>query len=180
MFMLNGSPLAIDTPFTVGEGDDAIQYPANWLRHASADEKAAIGIEELNDPEPYDDRFYWGPGNPKLLDDRLEVKEDGTPLMVQVYDPVTDAMVDSDKQVVTKGTKSMVLDQVKAAAFSLLSPTDYKLVRKVETGEEVDATTTAYRAAVRAAYTANVAAIQAVTTVDALAALQLTWPEQGI
>lgn len=63
MFLLNGSPLAVDTPFTAND----IQYPANWLRLSSVDEKAAIGITEVPDPEIYDDRFYWGPGNPKDL-----------------------------------------------------------------------------------------------------------------
>jgi hypothetical protein len=64
MFMLNGQPLAIDTPFIAGD----IQYPANWLRLSSIEEKLGIGITEAPDPEPYDDRFYWGPGNPKDLD----------------------------------------------------------------------------------------------------------------
>jgi hypothetical protein len=64
MFMLNGQPLSPDTPFTV----DGIQYPANWLRLASLDEKTAIGIMEVADPERYDDRFYWGVGNPKDLE----------------------------------------------------------------------------------------------------------------
>lgn len=64
MFQLDGKPLPVDTPFTSND----IQYPANWLRLASAEEKAAIGIEEVPDPEPYDDRYYWGPGNPKDLE----------------------------------------------------------------------------------------------------------------
>lgn len=59
MFMLNDKPLPLDTPFTVGEGDEAIQYPANWLRLSSAEEKTAIGITEVADPTVYDDRFYW-------------------------------------------------------------------------------------------------------------------------
>lgn len=67
MFMLNDKPLPLDTPFTVGEGDEAIQYPANWLRLASAEEKAAIGITEVADAVAYDDRFYWGVDNPKEL-----------------------------------------------------------------------------------------------------------------
>jgi hypothetical protein len=61
MFLLNGEPLAIDTPFTA----DDIQYPANWLRLSTLEEKTAIGITEVPDPEPYDQRFYWGPGLPK-------------------------------------------------------------------------------------------------------------------
>lgn len=64
MFMLNGQPLQLDTPFIAGD----IQYPANWLRLTSLEEKLAIGITEVPDPVTYDDRFYWGPGNPKDLD----------------------------------------------------------------------------------------------------------------
>ena len=62
MFLLNGQPLAVDTPFTDAKGN---RYPANFLRLSTADEKAAIGITEVPDPEPYDQRFYWGPGLPK-------------------------------------------------------------------------------------------------------------------
>jgi hypothetical protein len=38
------------------------------LRLTSIEEKNAIGITEVADPEPYDDRFYWGVDNPKDLD----------------------------------------------------------------------------------------------------------------
>ena len=62
MFLLNGEPLAIDTPFRTPNGT---QYPANWLRLSTLEEKTAIGITEAPDPEPYDQRFYWGPGLPK-------------------------------------------------------------------------------------------------------------------
>ena len=64
MFMLNGQRLPLDIPFTAGD----TQYPANWLRISSLEEKQAIGITEVEDPPFYDDRFYWGPGNPKDLD----------------------------------------------------------------------------------------------------------------
>jgi hypothetical protein len=61
MFILNGNPLSPDVPFT----HDGIQYPANWLRLATPEEREAIGITEEPDPAPYDQRFYWGPGLPK-------------------------------------------------------------------------------------------------------------------
>jgi hypothetical protein len=61
MFMLNGRPLAPDTAFT----HEDVQYPANCLRLASPEERAAIGITEEPDPAPYDQRFYWGPDLPK-------------------------------------------------------------------------------------------------------------------
>jgi hypothetical protein len=64
MFMLNDKPLALDTPFT----HEGIQYPANWLRLTSLEEKEAIGITEVADPARYDDRYYWGVDSPKDLD----------------------------------------------------------------------------------------------------------------
>lgn len=65
MFLLNGQPLSIDTPFEV----DGTSYPANWLRLTSIEEKNAIGITEVADTAVvYDDRFYWGADNPKDLD----------------------------------------------------------------------------------------------------------------
>lgn len=61
MFILNGQPLSPDVAFT----HDGIQYPANWLRLASPEERAAIGITEVPDEPTYDQRFYWGPNLPK-------------------------------------------------------------------------------------------------------------------
>jgi hypothetical protein len=61
MFLLDGKPLSPDVAFT----HDGIQYPANWLRLASPEEREAIGITEVPDPAPYDQRFYWGPDLPK-------------------------------------------------------------------------------------------------------------------
>lgn len=62
MFLLDGKPLSPDVAFTDVNG---IQHPANWLRLASPEERAEAGITEVPDPEPYDQRFYWGPGLPK-------------------------------------------------------------------------------------------------------------------
>tara|TARA_R100000951_G_scaffold73376_1_gene61746 strand:+ start:251 stop:829 length:579 start_codon:yes stop_codon:yes gene_type:complete len=61
MLILDGKPLSYDRAFT----HDGIQYPANWLRLSSLEEKTAIGITEVPGPTPYDQRFYWGPDLPK-------------------------------------------------------------------------------------------------------------------
>jgi len=63
MFLLNGVTLPIDACFT--DPATGIQYPANWLRLASPEERAAIGITEAPDPVWYDQRFYWSPELPK-------------------------------------------------------------------------------------------------------------------
>ena len=49
MFLLNGSPLPLDTPFKDAEGNS---YPPNWLRLTTIHEKNAIAIIEVPDPEP--------------------------------------------------------------------------------------------------------------------------------
>jgi hypothetical protein len=49
MFLLNGVPLPLDTPFRDAAGNS---YPANWLRLTTIHEKSAIGITEVPDPEP--------------------------------------------------------------------------------------------------------------------------------
>ncbi len=175
MFLLNSKPLGLDVPFEHNE----ISYPANWLRLASPAERAAIGITEVADPQPYDDRFYWGPGNPKLLEDREESDEQGNPLYVKVLGTVDGkpAMVDSTERLVTKGLKSQWIAQVKATAASLLAPSDWKVTRAAAGVKAVDADTLAARAAIRAASDANETAIKACTTVEQLAALQLNWPK---
>lgn len=142
MFLLNGNPLPLDTAFT---GADGTQYPNNWLRLASPEERAAIGITEAADPATYDDRFYWGVDNPKDLDQ----------------------------------CKAMLVAQVKQTAGSLLAPTDWKVIRFIEAALSIDAETSEYREAVRAASNTNEQAIAACTTVEELAALQLTYPENA-
>jgi hypothetical protein len=165
MFLLDNKPLPIDTAFT----HDGIQYPSNWLRFATAEDKAAIGITEVAEEDTsYDPRFYWSKGHPKALEDRLEVKEDGTPLMVQVYDPETEAMVDTDKQVVTKGLKSNMIAQVKHTAGTLLAQTDWMVIRKAERDVAIPEAVAAERAHIVAEADRLEAAIAAVSDVEAL------------
>jgi hypothetical protein len=67
MFKHNNVTIPLDTPFTI----DGTSYPSNWLRLTSLAEKQAVGITEVADvTTTYDDRFYWGVDNPKLLNDR--------------------------------------------------------------------------------------------------------------
>lgn len=64
MFLLNGNPLQVGVAFTHNDQ----QYPSNWLQLSSAEEKAEIGITEVDDVPVIDDRFYWSADNPKDLD----------------------------------------------------------------------------------------------------------------
>jgi len=64
MYTLNGKTLRLDTAFTT---EDGRQFPRNWLRLSTKEDRDALGIVETPDVvEPYyDQRFYWGPQNPK-------------------------------------------------------------------------------------------------------------------
>ena len=66
MLVLDGKTLVYDRPFS----HDGINYPANWLRLTTLAEKEAIGITEVASPvtPSYDQRFWWGVGNPKDLE----------------------------------------------------------------------------------------------------------------
>ena len=61
MWIYNGKGLREGRGWTDSEG---IQHPANWGRW-SAEEKQAKGLVWQDDPEPYDNRFYWSAGVPK-------------------------------------------------------------------------------------------------------------------
>jgi hypothetical protein len=180
MFLLNGEPLAIDRAFSDSDGT---QYPANWLRLSTAEEKSAIGITEVSDAIRADDRFYWNGDStlPKALEDKEEVDENGNPLYVKVLDstnPLNPVMVDSTERLVTKGLKYNFVAQVKQTAGSILAQTDWMVIRKAERDVAIPTATVTYRASVVAKANALEASITAVTTVDQLASLDLSFPQE--
>ena len=156
MFLLNGSPLPLDTPFEI----DGTHYPANWLRLTSIEEKNAVGITEVPDVTvSYDDRFYWGVDNPKQLDDLTVTPEEGEPYTQH-------------------GLKHQWTAQVKDTANKLLSQTDWMYIRKIERNVDVPADTLAYRQAVIAECVRLVNAIAGAADVPALITVVTTqgWP----
>ena len=156
MFLLNGTPLGIDSPFTYND----TQYPSNWLRLASQKERAAIGITEVADAPWYDDRFYWGVDNPKQLEDITVTPEGGEPY-------------------VQKGLKSQHIAQTKVTANQLLSATDWMVIRKAERDVAIPTNVVSHRAAVLAECDRLLAAIAAASDVPALMAVTAAWPESA-
>lgn len=61
MFTLNGTPISIDNEYTT---EDGVTYP--HLRDPAIREQ--LGVVEVPDAQDYDQRFYWGVGVPKDLD----------------------------------------------------------------------------------------------------------------
>ena len=101
-----------------------IQYPANWLRLSTLAEKQAIGITEVPDPPSpsYDQRFYWG--------------------------------YDADGHLIPKDHGELVtlwIANTRQTANSLLTPTDWQVVREVDNGTAMDTDWKAWRESVRLA-----------------------------
>ena len=95
-------------------------YPANWLRLSSPTDRAAIGIVEQPDPPVYDQRFYWGYTSSGTL-----IPKDHTQLV-------------SDWTSNTRQT-----------ANTLLSPTDWMVVREVDNGTVVPSGLKEWRQTIR-------------------------------
>lgn len=172
-FLLNGNPVNIDSEITI----NSVRYP--HLRDPALREQ--LGIVEVADPENYDQRFYWGVGNPKLLNDREEVDQDGNPMYVKVLGVVNGepAMVDSTERLVTKGLKSQWTSQVKTTAGSMLAQTDWMVVRKAERNIDVSTAVAAKRAAIVAECDRLEAAIAGCADVEALITVvgSQNWPQ---
>ena len=165
MFLLNGNRLPEGTSFYDANG---VQYGSGWLNQATEAQKLAIGITWVADPIPFDNRFYWDTDLPKALEDKLEVKEDGTPLYKQVYDKATESMVDTTEQVVTKGLKSNFIAQVKDTAGKLLNATDWYVIRKAERSVDIPSEVALKRTQIVAEADRLEVDINGATTVEAL------------
>ncbi len=129
MLVLDGKTLVYDRPFS----HDGYNYPANWLRLTTLAEKEAIGIEEVPDPvvPAYDQRFWWGVGLPKDLD-QLKIQWS---------------------------------DKTDETANIILTPSDWMIVRKADSGAEVPAGWTEWRQSIREAAQTKIAALTATTSV---------------
>jgi len=175
-FKLGTKTIQLDTPFTHND----IQYPANWIRLASEEDKSAIGMTWEADAVRADDRFYWDGNinNPKALEDKLEVDQNGNPMFVKVLGTVDGkpAMVDSTERLVTKGLKSNFISQIKYTAGTILAQTDWMVIRKAERNVDIPTAVATYRASVVTKATELEASISEVTTVEQLIALDMSFP----
>jgi hypothetical protein len=160
---------------TIGEN----QYPKSIYNLWSEDERNAIGIYEVSvdNTNKKDEAYYintdisysfdgssvigsYGTSTPKPLDDVLFVEGDEIP---------EDKAVGDIKQYGLKGQKISIIKQ---QAGGLLAPTDWQVIKEVETSDYVVPTEiTDYRTQVRAKSNEMENQINACTTVDELKAL---------
>jgi hypothetical protein len=177
----------ITNPKSMVIGD--VRYPAKIFQLWSALELNNIGIYEvITDLSNFKDQEYynntdeeynfadgqvtrsWGTAIPKLLEDRNETNEDGSPMLDE-----------NGNQIVTKGLKSQKKNIIKQQASGLLEKTDWHNHKALDddtytTPENIKT----YRANVRAKSNEMETQIDACTNVDELKALyEYTRQEDG-
>tara|TARA_R110000868_G_scaffold396427_1_gene668608 strand:+ start:67 stop:573 length:507 start_codon:yes stop_codon:yes gene_type:complete len=125
------------------------QYPANWLNLSTPEEKAAIGLEEvIATNQPANDTYYW-----------VSQTLNGASLTY------TNTPKDLDP------CKANVVNQTNAAAYSILLPTDWMVVKATETNTTVPDAWNTWRQTIRTQAQNYVASVNACTTIDQLDAL---------
>jgi hypothetical protein len=118
-----------------------IQYPANWLRLSSQKERLAIGITEVPDPKSWDERWAWG------------------------YDDKGDLIWKDHTQLVEQWTQ-----QTRTTANTLLSPTDWIIIREADNGKVADPVLKTWREEIRLAAGSKIYEIGQTADTPALAA----------
>lgn len=127
-------------------------YPSNWLAVASEEDKAAAGIEQREEPvlQFKNEKFY--------------------------YNTVQDGVVTSTPKDLDMLKRTMTA-QANRAAHSLLSGSDWIIVRWKEGGDAPAASWLEYRTAVRAEANRQCDHINASPNIESLETVNPEWPE---
>ena len=143
----NGKLVSDDMAFTW----DEIQYPSNWIKLSTQEQRDAIGLEgPLPAPPWYDQQFYWG------------------------YDDEGKLIPKDHAELVT-----LYCGYCRMNANALLRDTDWMVIREADNGAEVPLEIKAYRQLVREKCGEKVAAIEATSSTDELAAY-ITGPDYPV
>lgn len=150
--------ISAGTPFTL----NGIDYPANWCNLSTPEEKAAIGMVDVVYGQQPNDQYYW-------------VTEQ-TP----VYNAETnqvDINFTSTPKDLTK-VKESSISQINGTAYSILLPTDWMVVKAVETSTTVSHVWNVWRQSIRTTAANAVSAVEGSANVDEVAAVMsgITWP----
>jgi len=162
----NGKTVQKGTAFTYNE----LQYPSNWLELSTDAEKETLGLTLIVETPRPDDRFYW-------------VTDNGDGTYSKIPKDLEDGAEYVDLRGITRrplGMKSQFIAQAKTTAGSILAQTDWMVIRKAERNVDIPTAVAAYRASVVTKAAELETAISAVTTVEQLIALNMSFPSEAI
>jgi hypothetical protein len=136
---------------------NGVQYPANWLNLSTPEEKAEVGLEEvIATNQPANQTYYW------------------------VSETLTGAELtytNTPKDLLT--VKTTALNQINATAYSILLPTDWMVVKSVETSTPINPSWNAWRQSIRTTALNATNGVESAADVDAVASVMgaIVWPK---
>lgn len=136
---------------------NGVQYPANWLNLSTPEEKSALGLEEVvATNSPANDTYYW---------------------VSQTLSGPSLTYTNTPKDLTQ--VKSTAIAQVNQTAYTILLPSDWMVVKAVETSTKTPAAWDSYRQSVRTTATSTVNGIEGAVDVDGVASVMgaIAWPK---
>jgi hypothetical protein len=136
---------------------NGIDYPPNWVNLSSPEEKAAIGMVNVVYGSQPNDQYYWVTQEAPVYNaqtNQVEINFTSTP-----------------KDLVT--IQSTSVNNINNQAYTLLQPTDWMVVRSVESGGvyPVPQAWNTWRQTIRTQASTAANAVTSSTTVDQVAAV---------
>jgi len=143
-----------------------IQYPSNIFMLWTSSELEAIGIYEvvINNTNFKDPEYY-------INTDQSFAFASGTVTATYGTATAKDLADSGSGDTLVRGLKYIHSQTIDNQAYSLLQPNDWMVIKATETSGSVESDWTTYRAGVRTAANSMITKINAVSDVDALAAL---------
>ena len=136
-------------PFVI----DGTQYPQNWLNLSTPEDKIALGlVDVVVTGEAKNPVYYW---TGETLDGAVKTLTATAKDLAEV--------------------QKYAVSQTNQTAYSLLLPSDWMVVKSVETSTPVSSDWATWRASIRDTATATVALINKTTTVDEVEAVKAEW-----
>jgi hypothetical protein len=137
---------------------NGIQYPQNWLNLSTPQEKAEIGLEEvIATNSPANQQYYW---------------------VSQELNGASLTYINNPKDLDT--CKTNAVSQLRNTAYTMLLPTDWMVVKSVETSTPIPTDWNTWRASIRTTCENAITAVNACTNVDELAQLTVIWPTNEV
>ena len=131
-YKLGSRRLALDVAWE----HNGVQYPANWLRLSTAQDRAELGILWEDASPTYNQKWYWG-------------KDSDGNLIPKTY---TDL-------------KTLWIAKTKETANKLLQPSDWRVIKAKERGSTMNADWKTWRQTIRTECGTKVTAIEATADV---------------
>ena len=141
------------TPFEI----NGVQYPQNYLNLSTPEEKASLGLEEVvATNQPQNPTYYW---------------------VSETLDKATLTYTNTPKDLVS--VKTTALNQINASAYSILLPTDWMVVKSVETSTPISPSWNTWRQSVRTTALNATNAVEGAADVDAVSTVMgaIVWPK---